>query len=291
MKKFPKKGKGKVISHDRAQWKQLFTSENISKMETSTQVTLSWKEFEQCAGNAFKGLYQDSDFTDVTLACMDDIQIKAHKVILTASSPFFKNILAKNAHSHPLLYLKGINGKVLEALLAFMYMGESKVLEADLKDFLDTADELKIKGLFDVAKDFVPPVKSESAFVFVDQGEPANNIQDQHQQFDGGQNWVASEEKAFLELQAIEDTGYRPLSNQTKTMIKCPMCKFEAASVANLNIHGKSFHPTQAEVKAKQQLQQGKLKKETVRCNICQRVLINDKRNLLDHCKLYHMNA
>ena len=46
-----------------------------------------------------------------------------------------------------------------------------------------------------------------------------------------------------------------------------------------------------ARVKAKQQLQQGKLKKETVRCNICQRVLINDKRNLLDHCKLYHMNA
>ena len=28
-------------------------------METSTQVTLSWKEFDQCAGNAFKGLYQD----------------------------------------------------------------------------------------------------------------------------------------------------------------------------------------------------------------------------------------
>ena len=260
----------------------MFTSANISAMETSTQVTLSWKEFEQCAGNAFRGLYQNSDFTDVTLACMDDVQIKAHKFILSASSPFFKNILAKNAHSHPLLYLKGINGKVLEALLGFMYKGESKVLEADLKEFLDTADELKIKGLFDVAKDFVPPVKSEAPLVYVEQGQV--NIHQQEQQ-----NWAADE--AFLEFQGIQDTGYRPPSNQTRTMIKCPICTFEATSVANLNLHAKTFHPTQAEVKVKQQQVQGKLKKETVKCNICQRVLINDKRNLLEHCKLYHMNG
>ena len=260
-------------------------------METSTQVTLSWKEFDQCAGNAFRGLYQDSDFTDVTLACADDFQFKAHKFILSASSPFFKNILAKNAHNHPLLYLKGINGKVLEALLGFMYKGESKVLEADLKEFLDTADELKIKGLFDVAKDFVPPVKPEAPLVNVDQEqEQAGNVQGQHQvhlqehQFDG-HNWAAAEAQAFLEFQAIQD--FRPPSNPTKTMIKCPMCKFEATSVANLNLHARNFHPTQAEMKARQQ----KLKKETVKCNICQRVLINDKRNLLDHCKLYHMNA
>ena len=260
----------------------LLNSANISAMETSTQVTLSWKEFEQCAGNAFRGLYQDSDFTDVTLACMDDVQIKAHKFILSASSPFFKNILAKNAHSHPLVYLKGTNGKVLEALLGFMYKGESKVLEADLKEFLDTADELKIKGLFDVAKDFVPPVKPESPLVYVEQGRV--NFEGQHQ------NWAAAEAEAFLEFQGIQDTGYNPPSNQTKTMVKCPMCKFEATSVANLNVHAKTFHPTQAELRGKQQLQ-GKMKKETVKCNICQRVLINDKRNLLDHCKLYHMNA
>merc|ERR1712112_94975 len=108
-------------------------------------------------------------------------QIKAHKVILSASSPFFKNILAKNAHIHPLLYMKGTNGKVLEALLGFIYNGESKVLEADLKEFLDTADELKIKGLFDVAKDFVPPVKSEeSPLVYVEQGQ-GNIQQPEHQ--------------------------------------------------------------------------------------------------------------
>ena len=252
----------------------------LSVMETSTQVTLSWKEFEQCAGKAFRGLYQDSDFTDVTLACMDDVQIKAHKVILSASSPFFKNILAKNAHSHPLLYMKGTNGKVLEALLGFIYNGESKVLEADLKEFLDTADELKIKGLFDVAKDFVPTGKSEeSPLVYVEQG--LENIQQQEHQ-----NWAAFQ----AEFQGVQDTGYnRSPSNQTKTMIKCHLCKFETTSVANLNLHAKTFHPTQAEMKAKQQQQQGKLRKDTVKCNICQMVLVNEKKHLLDHCKMYHM--
>ena len=260
-------------------------------METSTQVTLSWKEFDQCASNAFKGFYEDSDFTDVTLACMDEVQVKAHKVILSASSPFFKKILIKNLHTHPLLYLRGITGKVLEALLGFMYKGEAKVLEADLKEFLDTADELKIKGLFDVAKDFEPSVKSELPLVYVAQGDIGRHQVDLQEPFEK-QHWASAgpsgEAQAFPELQALQD--FKPPSNQTKTMIKCPICKFEAASVANLNLHAKTFHPTQAEVKAKQQQQQLKLKKETVKCNICQRVLINDKKNLLDHCKQYHMS-
>ena len=48
--------------------------------------------------------FTDKDFFDVTLACGDE-QIQAHKVILSASSPFFKSILCRNRHQHLLLYL------------------------------------------------------------------------------------------------------------------------------------------------------------------------------------------
>ena len=37
-------------------------------------------------------LWDDKDFTDVTLACEDGKQVEAHKVILAASSPFFSTL-------------------------------------------------------------------------------------------------------------------------------------------------------------------------------------------------------
>ena len=55
---------------------------------------------------AFRELREDKDFFDVTLAC-DDEQLQAHKVILSACSPFFRTVLRRNRHEHPLLYLKG----------------------------------------------------------------------------------------------------------------------------------------------------------------------------------------
>merc|ERR1712142_1365011 len=67
--------------------------------------------------------------------------------ILSACSPFFKAILFRNKHEHPLLYLKGILAKDMEALLNFMYHGEVNVAQDGLNSFLQVAEDLKIKGL------------------------------------------------------------------------------------------------------------------------------------------------
>ena len=53
---------------------------------------LSWKEFEQCASQTFRDHFNSDEYADVTLACDDDKQIKAHKAILSSCSPFFKRI-------------------------------------------------------------------------------------------------------------------------------------------------------------------------------------------------------
>ena len=50
---------------------------------------LRWNDFENNISVAFRELREDKDFFDVTLAC-DDEQIQAHKVILSACSPFFE---------------------------------------------------------------------------------------------------------------------------------------------------------------------------------------------------------
>ena len=108
---------------------------------------LNWNDFGSSTVHTFKDLLTDEDFTEVTLACDDDKQIKAHKAILSASSPFFKRILKKNPHQHPLVYLKGITQQSLQAIIHFIYLGETEVEQEDLDVFMAAAKELEIRGL------------------------------------------------------------------------------------------------------------------------------------------------
>jgi len=107
---------------------------------------LRWNDFETNISVAFRELRDDKDFFDVTLACEDD-QIQAHKMILSACSPFFKHILRRNSHQHPLLYLKGVKFSDLQSVLNFMYHGEVNIAQEDLNSFLSVAEDLRVKGL------------------------------------------------------------------------------------------------------------------------------------------------
>jgi len=113
---------------------------------TNEKFCLRWNDFETNISSAFKELRDDKDFFDVTLAC-DDEQIQAHKVILSACSPFFRNILRRNPHQHPLLYLKGVKYTDLQSVLNFMYHGEVNVAQEELNSFLAVAEDLRVKGL------------------------------------------------------------------------------------------------------------------------------------------------
>jgi len=116
------------------------------KMGTSEKFCLRWNDFEKNISGAFRELREDKDFFDVTLACDDD-QMQAHKVILSACSPFFRGILRRNKHDNPLLYLKGVRFTDLVSVLNFMYHGEVNVAQEELNSFLAVAEDLKVKGL------------------------------------------------------------------------------------------------------------------------------------------------
>jgi len=115
-------------------------------MGSSEKFCLRWNDFETNISVAFRELREEKDFFDVTLAC-DDSQVQAHKVILSACSPFFRQVLRKNPHQHPLLYLKGVKYKELLSVLNFMYMGEVNVAQEELNSFLAVAEDLRVKGL------------------------------------------------------------------------------------------------------------------------------------------------
>merc|ERR1712025_1021662 len=126
------KGVKKISSSDIAEFLH-----SILKMGAE-KFCLRWNDFETNVSSAFRELRDDKDFFDVTLACDND-QIQAHKVILSACSPFFRNILRRNSHQHPLLYLKGVKHRDLLAILNFMYQGEVSVAQEELNIFLSVA--------------------------------------------------------------------------------------------------------------------------------------------------------
>ena len=74
-------------------------------MQSSEKLCLKWNDFQENLNSAFGGLRNDRDLVDVNLVCEDGTQIEAHKVILASSSPFFKEILKKNKHPHPMIYM------------------------------------------------------------------------------------------------------------------------------------------------------------------------------------------
>jgi len=113
---------------------------------TNKMFRLRWNDFESNISVALREVRDGKEFFDCTLSCGSS-QIQAHKLILSACSPFFRSILNQNPHPHPLLYLKGVKFSDLQAILSFMYHGEVNVAQEEINSFLAVAEDLQVKGL------------------------------------------------------------------------------------------------------------------------------------------------
>lgn len=119
------------------------------------ELCLKWNDFESILSRSFCEMRDERDFFDVRIACFDDKSVMktlpAHRVVLSACSPVFKELLraigANGDSKGPLIFLRGISYHDMEAVLDFMYNGQTKVSHTELDAFLAAAEELKIKGL------------------------------------------------------------------------------------------------------------------------------------------------
>jgi BTB/POZ domain. len=109
---------------------------------------LKWNNHLQNMYSQLETLYSHQSLVDVSISCTDGI-LKAHRVVLSACSPYFESIFRDNYCKHPVLILKGVTSREMQALLKFMYKGSVEVLDADIQSFMYTANELKIRGLAD----------------------------------------------------------------------------------------------------------------------------------------------
>lgn len=121
----------------------------VSPSPSEQQYSLKWNDFQTSILSSFRHLRDEEDFVDVTLAC-DRRSFTAHKVVLSACSPYFRKLLKANPCEHPIVILRDVRAEDVESLLRFMYNGEVHIGHEQISDFLKTAQLLQVRGLADV---------------------------------------------------------------------------------------------------------------------------------------------
>lgn len=112
-------------------------------MESSTIFTKS-REDQQLANSNRKEFLISGAYTDVTLVA-DGTRFRAHRVILCATSPYFKELLPKSSDKEPLLILdQRVTANNLKLFLDFVY--EDKV-RVPLSSSASFTNMLKLFGI------------------------------------------------------------------------------------------------------------------------------------------------
>ncbi|KAL7300895.1 hypothetical protein TKK_0006448 [Trichogramma kaykai] len=117
-------------------------------MGTSQQFSLRWNNYLKHITSAFDTLRCDEDLVDVTLSC-EGKRIRAHKMLLSACSTYFRDLFKENPCQHPVIIFRNVKFDDLAALVDFIYQGEVNVVQEQLDSFMTTAELLAVQGLTD----------------------------------------------------------------------------------------------------------------------------------------------
>ena len=123
-----------------------------NSVNSSQQFCLKWNNYQTNLTCVFDQLLQSESFVDVTLAC-DGNQIKAHKIVLSACSPYFQSLFFENPCQHPIVVMRDVKWPELKSVVEFMYKGEINVSQDQIAPLIKIAEMLQIRGLAEVNND------------------------------------------------------------------------------------------------------------------------------------------
>lgn len=131
--------------------------------------SLRWNNHQNHLMRAFDALLQSKTLVDVTLVCAET-SIRAHKMVLSACSPFFQRVFADTPCKHPVIVLKDFRGWVVQAIIDFMYRGEISVPQEKLHTLIDAGESLQVRGLVEssIPEHTPTPAASPDDFGMID---------------------------------------------------------------------------------------------------------------------------
>ncbi|XP_035793421.1 protein bric-a-brac 1-like [Anopheles albimanus] len=112
---------------------------------------LRWNNHKSNLVEILDALIKMECYVDCTIYVDDQVQFKAHRVVLAANSPYFQSILQDVPMDHCSILFPGVKEFEMRALLEYMYTGEVNVTQAQIPRIMKIAEQLEVKGLYDMA--------------------------------------------------------------------------------------------------------------------------------------------
>ncbi|GBP33145.1 Protein bric-a-brac 1 [Eumeta japonica] len=113
---------------------------------------LKWNHHKTNLVEILEALIKVETYVDCTLVVDEQVTFKAHRVVLAANSPYFQSILADVPMDHCSILFPGVKDFEMRALLEYMYTGEVNVTQAHIPRIMKVAEQLEVKGLFDMSE-------------------------------------------------------------------------------------------------------------------------------------------
>jgi len=262
------------------------------KMRHSDKYLMKVDGFDANFISSLNLLRDSEEFFDVTLVSDDEVSIQAHKVILSACSPFLRNVLKFNKTTSPLLYIRGATNSVLSKLVEFIYKGEVTVVKNDLDSFLKLAEDLKVTGLSE--KDAVTrDIWSSMELLGVQNNVKTFEKKQEKTELDSKEeenvkDKKASEEKLNPNVDTVDITGVvvenvfekentteldakiMEMMEKDNKMWHCKICSLSRPKKSHMQVHIESHHLDFAHP-----------------CNFCEHVT-KTRSSLFQHVKKFH---
>ncbi|KAL3267008.1 hypothetical protein HHI36_011156 [Cryptolaemus montrouzieri] len=179
---------------------------------TGEKYNLRWNSHKNSLVNYLGDHLSKEELVDVTLAC-EGRYIKAHKLILSACSTYFKELFQIHNVDNPLIILNNVKFEELKYVIDFVYNGEIRVLDSDLEGVLILGNNLKIKGLSNINE------KKLEKKILENKGKPSETNSDQGD--DIGNKTPSDDENKSVQRKTNRNVeGNRNVAEKTENLTK-----------------------------------------------------------------------
>ena len=212
-------------------------------MQSQDRYSFTWQTYSDHLRETLKEMMTSTDFTDVTLVTDDKQHIRAHRNILSACSPVFKNILKLGSgNTQPVIYLRGIQYSELESIMQYIYLGEARLHEERMGEFLVVSRNLEIKelaiGIEECNDQFA---SNEESNVTQEEGvdkDPAQPLQENYSIFEHQTHRKTQTFKSLTESNVTK----RKFVKTEIGKYACNQCDYKATQKGNMTQHIQSVH-------------------------------------------------
>ena len=136
--------------------------EEVENRAKAKPASLKTTAVLESVANSYKNILFSEDFSDVTFECSDGVSVPAHKIVLAASSPYFKTAFQGNwaENNSEGIWRTSHSSSLIKSVLSLIYTGSveecQKLLEDNQSDplgLLNLACEYDIKPLVLISVD------------------------------------------------------------------------------------------------------------------------------------------